>query len=340
MSHSALIAEVLTQPQEVSWLPWAVQYFFFIGIAACGALFACALRWRAGSSEKLEYLTLLITLTCAITAPLALTADLHQTARFWHFYAWPTPWSWMPWGALFLPLFTLFLGLWFLALLAQRLWHKSYIVTKWLALASALLAVGLLLYTGREVSVVLARPVWFSYALPVVMFLSALQAFFSLITVAAGDDFHLQRRLAQRQLAALILLAAVVIIWLSGDTLSGHAIRQWLAVSPSARGYAAGWALLWAASLACCGLALRRPLALHARGALAVVAMALCWLIRWTLLIQVQRIPKFNAGFNPYTLPAGTDGWLAILGTFGLWVALLIIVRETVNGLARRVQHG
>ncbi|VFS70375.1 tetrathionate reductase subunit C [Raoultella terrigena] len=187
---------------------------------------------------------------------------------------------------------------------------------------------------------VLARPVWFSYALPVVMFLSALQAFFSLIAVAAGDDFHLQRRLAQRQLAALILLAAVVIIWLSGDTLSGHAIRQWLAVSPSARGYAAGWALLWAASLACCGLALRRPLALHARGALAVVAMALCWLIRWTLLIQVQRIPKFNAGFNPYTLPAGTDGWLAILGTFGLWVALLIIVRETVNGLARRVQHG
>ncbi|MDI8746341.1 hypothetical protein MJM83_32235, partial [Salmonella enterica subsp. enterica serovar Montevideo] len=42
-------------------------------------------------------------ITCAITAPLALTADLHQTARVWHFYAWPTPWSWMPWGALFLP---------------------------------------------------------------------------------------------------------------------------------------------------------------------------------------------------------------------------------------------
>ncbi len=67
--------------------------------------------------------------------------------------------------------------------------------------------------------------------------------------------------------------------------------------------------------------------------------MALCWLMRWTLLIQGQTIPKFNAQFNPYTLPVGTDGWLAILGTFGLWIALLIIVSETVNGLARRRQH-
>ncbi|MFM2505025.1 tetrathionate reductase subunit C, partial [Escherichia coli] len=34
------------------------------------------------------------------------------------------------------------------------------------------------------------------------------------------------------------------------------------------------------------------------------------------------------------------DGWLAILGTFGLWIALLIIIRETLNGLTRRLQHG
>ncbi|SUH37740.1 tetrathionate reductase subunit C (membrane protein) [Salmonella enterica subsp. enterica] len=49
---------------------------------------------------------------------------------------------------------------------------------------------------------------------------------------------------------------------------------------------------------------------------------------------------KFNAQFNPYSLPGGTDGWLAILGTFGLWIALLIIIRETLNGLTRRLQHG
>ncbi len=41
MSQTMIIEEVLARPQEVSWLPWAVQYFFFIGIAACAALFGC-----------------------------------------------------------------------------------------------------------------------------------------------------------------------------------------------------------------------------------------------------------------------------------------------------------
>ncbi|MGB3254957.1 tetrathionate reductase subunit TtrC [Buttiauxella gaviniae] len=340
MTHSLLIEEVLARPQEISWLPWAVQYFFFIGIAACAALFACVLHWHKREYAKLENLTLLIALTCAITAPLALTADLHQTARFWHFYAYPTPWSWMPWGALFLPLFTGFLGLWFLAQLIKRFTQKSYRVTKWLALASALTAVGLLVYTGREVSVVEARPVWFSYAFPFVMFLSAFHTFFALLIVSLRSEQALQRKLAQGQLWILGLLAIVVVFWVSGDTLSGTAIRDWLAVAPSARGYAAGWAVFWCLSLGISSMALLKPLSTPLRILQAFSAMALCWLIRWTLLIQVQTIPKFNAQFNPYTLPAGTDGWLAIFGTFGLWIALLIIVRETVNGLARRMQHG
>lgn len=46
MSQTMIIEEVLARPQEVSWLPWAVQYFFFIGIAACAALFGCLLHWR------------------------------------------------------------------------------------------------------------------------------------------------------------------------------------------------------------------------------------------------------------------------------------------------------
>lgn len=177
MSRQLMIAEVLSQPQAVSWLPWAVQYFFFIGIAACAALLACVWRWRGGdNAAHLERMALFIGLTCAITAPLALTADLHQTARFWHFYAYPTPRSWMPWGALFLPLFTLLLGLWFLAIEFTRLTGRPVALLRGIAPACALVAIGLLLYTGREVSVVRARPIWFSYGFPIVMFLSALQA--------------------------------------------------------------------------------------------------------------------------------------------------------------------
>ncbi|WP_336221965.1 tetrathionate reductase subunit TtrC [Citrobacter amalonaticus] len=335
-----IIEEVLTRPQAISWLPWAVQYFFFIGIAACAALFGCVLHWRKQDNAALENLTLLIALTCAITAPLALTADLHQTARVWHFYAYPTPWSWMPWGALFLPLFTAFLGFWFLAMVLNKLTHKSYTVTKWLALASALCAIGLLVYTGREVSIVEARPLWFSYAFPLAMFLSALQTFFALLIVGIRHDVALQHKLAGGQLVTLLALAAVVVFWASGNTLSGAAIRQWLTLSASARNYAVGWLAFWLISVLFCAVAVRRPLSLPSRALLALSAMALCWLMRWTLLIQGQTLPKFNAQFNPYTLPAGTDGWLALLGTFGLWVALLIMVRETVNMFERRVQHG
>ncbi|MDN8600088.1 tetrathionate reductase subunit TtrC [Citrobacter sp. S2-9] len=341
MSHSLFIEEVLARPQEVSWLPWAVQYFFFIGIATCAALFACYLHWRkSDNSASLENLTLLIALTCAITAPLALTADLHQTARVWHFYAYPTPWSWMPWGAVFLPLFTGFLGLWFVAQHIKRLTNKSYRLTKWLALASALSAVGLLVYTGREVSVVQARPVWFSYAFPVAMLFSAFQAFFALLVVANHRDPRLQRRLAGGQFCMLLALALVVVIWVSSDTLSGVALRQWVDVSPSARHYVIGWVALWLFALTVCAIAMRKPLSRAWRVSLALSAMALCWLMRWTLLIQVQTVPKFNAQFNPYSLPGGNDGWLAIVGTFGLWIALIIIVREVLNVLTRRLQHG
>lgn len=246
----------------------------------------------------------------------------------------------MPWGALFLPLFTAFLGLWFLVQVYKQLTGKSYAVTKWFACASALAAAGLLLYTGREVSVVQARPVWFSYAFVLAMFLSALQTFLALLIVGLRDDFPTQKRLALGQLLTLLALAVVIVFWVSGNTLSGTAIRQWLAISASARHYASGWLVFWLITLLFGVIALRRPLPLPLRSLLALSAMALCWLMRWTLLIQGQTLPKFNAQFNPYTLPAGTDGWLAILGTFGLWIALLIIIRESVNGVARRLQHG
>lgn len=55
MTHSLIIEEVLAHPQDISWLPWAVQYFFFIGIAACAALFACYLHWRKKAHPAAEH---------------------------------------------------------------------------------------------------------------------------------------------------------------------------------------------------------------------------------------------------------------------------------------------
>ena len=335
-----VIDEILAQPQEITWLPWAVQYFFFVGIASCAALLACIARWLTHRhSERFERVCLFIALTCGITAPLALTADLHQTARFWHFYAWPTPWSWMPWGALFLPLFTLLLGLWFLLVHLRPLSVRFTPLMRWLALATALTAVGLLLYTGREVSVVRARPLWFSYGFPLAMFISAMSALLAFLSLVLRPHADLARRLAQGQVITLLLLAAVMTGWYLGDTLSGAALRPQWQLSHAARVGMLAIMVLWAAALLIALLASRYTIPLTAAFVSALLVAGMCWTLRWTLLIGGQIMPKNNALINDYTLPLGTDGLLAIVGTFGLWFALMITLRAGVNWLSRRLQH-
>ncbi|MEX0631674.1 hypothetical protein M8494_04745 [Serratia ureilytica] len=69
-------------------------------------------------------------------------------------------------------------------------------------------------------------------------------------------------------------------------------------------------------------------------------ALGLSWLMRWTLLIEVQTIPKYNASYFP-PIAAAWYRWLAgDVGTFGLWLALMIMVREAQAFLLRRKQHG
>lgn len=336
-----IIEEVLAQPQAVTWLPWAVQYFFFIGLSSCAALLACAARWliRPGSAE-FERICLFIALTCGIAAPLALTADLHQTARFWHFYAWPTPWSWMPWGALLLPLFTLLLGLWFLLFHLREFTARYTPLIRWIALGAALTALGLLLYTGREVSVVRARPVWFSYWYPLAMFASAMCALLPLLMAVMRKRTPLVLLLAQGQVFALLLLGGVMLMWVWGDSVSGAALRQQWQLGTEIRFYALTLATLWGLALCGAAFASRRALPVPMLYAGALIAAGMCWILRWALVIGGQTIPKFTALINAYHLPAGTDGLLAIVGTFGLWIALAILIRECVNWLSRRRQHG
>ncbi|ADO48401.1 tetrathionate reductase subunit TtrC [[Enterobacter] lignolyticus] len=336
-----MIDEVLAQPQAITWLPWAVQYFFFIGIAACAALLAAGARWIARDhSPQLQRLCLFIALTCAITAPLALTADLHQTARFWHFYAWPTPWSWMPWGALFLPLFTLLLGIEFVGFHLNALTGRRLPLSGAVAAGASLTAIGLLLYTGREVSVVLARPLWFSYGFPLAMFVSALQALLAILAALLRQHTALARTLARSHLFTLALLAAVMTAWMAGDTLSGQSLRQWWQLSGEARTYMTTTVALWLLATGGALYASFRPIGGATALLLALSAMGLCWLLRWAFLIGGQTIPKYSALANPYHLPPGTDGLLAIVGTFGLWIALMITVHEGLSWLSGRRQHG
>lgn len=344
MIHETMIREILARPQDIAWLPWAVQYFFFIGLACSAVLFAggqriCARQGKLSAQQsQWEFTALMLAVTAVVVAPLALNADLHQPARVWHFYAHFTPWSWMSWGSIFLPLFSLLVMGYFLALIYSRLKAKPLPrLLAGLALLCGLSAISILLYTGREVSILRAQPLWFSLWLPLFIFLTACQAIPSLLALWLWREPQYQRPLARWQLISLVVLAWVTLLWVysdklwaSGDNLSAPALRHWAVQSlfPLAL-----WLLLF-------GLALfngRKTLSTPVIATQALIALTLCWSVRWLLLMQTQTLPKYNVLANPYTLPLGSEGLLAIIGTFGLWVAAIIAIREGVKWLEQKV---
>ncbi|MDN0121837.1 tetrathionate reductase subunit TtrC [Yersinia aleksiciae] len=331
-----MIREMLAHPQDIAWLPWAVQYFFFIGLACSAVLFA---GWQRvvsrQQSNTLEFAALMLAVTAVVVAPLALNADLHQPARVWHFYAHFTPWSWMSWGSVFLPLFSLLVVAYFLALTHSRLWGKARPrLLAGLALLCALSAISILLYTGREVSILRAQPLWFSLWLPLFIFLSAWQAMPSLLATWLWRKPQYQQPLARWQLINLVALAGVTLLWASGDNPSAQALRDWASDAPM---LAALPIVLWLLLLGLAGANLHKNLSIPLVVVQVLIALSLCWSVRWLLLMQTQTLPKYNILANPYALPLGSEGLLAIIGTFGLWIAVMIAAREGICWLEQKV---
>ncbi|HCR61437.1 MAG TPA: tetrathionate reductase subunit TtrC [Serratia liquefaciens] len=352
-----MIREIMARPQEIAWLPWAVQYFFFIGLACGSVVIAVWLRWREpNKTVRLELAAVSLAVVSGTVAPLALSADLHQPARIWHFYAHFTPWSWMSLGSLFLPLFTLLVMGYFALLMRSRLraetlpfwarwlqifpaWREEKWL-RWVALATLLSAASILLYTGREVSVLRAQPLWYSLWLPWLLLLTAVQAVPPLLACWLRHEPQWQPRLAGYQAVSLLLLCFSCLgWWLDGSTSSAALHRL---ASQGVVWLLAGIAVV-VSILLLLALAWRaRSQALGAKGLLGqcMVALLLCWGVRWLLLMQTQTLPKFNVLANPYVLPLGSEGLLAILGTLGLWIALIIGIRELQHQLMEKKHYG
>jgi tetrathionate reductase subunit C len=352
-----MIREIMARPQEIAWLPWAVQYFFFIGLACGSIMIAVWLRWRDSQhTSRLELAAVSLAVVSGTVAPMALSADLHQPARIWHFYAYFTPWSWMSLGSLFLPLFTLLVVSYFVLLLRGQLRAKTlpfwarwlqlrptWREEKWLrgvALATLLSAVSILLYTGREVSVLRAQPLWFSLWLPWLLLLTAMQAVPPLLACWLRQEPQWQPRLARYQAVSLLLLCLSGLGWWLDGSTSSVALR-----SLSTQGAVWLWAGIAFVALTLLLLALawrtrHRPLGTKGLLVQSTAALLLCWGVRWMLLMQTQTLPKFNVLTNPYVFPLGSEGLLAILGTLGLWIALIIGIRELQHGLMEKKHYG
>lgn len=334
------IIETVNVSRHVAWLPWAVSYFFLIGISVAGAFLSLpAFLARRQGCERMGRMAVLTMLSCALVAPVALLADLHQPGRFWHFYAHFTPWSWMSWGSLLLPVYV---GLavvygWLVMrpglqrgparVLAFGSGDLSALVRPVAAL-TGLAAVGIVVYTGMEVMVVRSRPLWHTPTLPVMFLFTALTggAGMALVLNRITDGFESS---AERRLfRALALFSALVLVngavWL-GLGLKGSgpeaAALSALSGSEAWMGVAA-WATLTAVLLLALGLA-----APGGWGWLAgLVALHSAWMFRWTVFIGGQTVPKTGAGFYDYHLPLGSEGLAGIVGVLGLWVAAVAIL--------------
>lgn len=363
------ITEITVPLQEAAWLPWAVQYFFFIGVSAAAVLVAAAGDLGGGERwKRIQAPALLLALSAVVVAPVALLADLHQPGRFWHFYAHPAPWSWMSIGAILLPLY--FGAVVAYALLWQREQQRrrgagtwlaagdwsARPLLPWLAGVTVAAALGILLYTGSEIRIVEARPLWHTHWLPVNLFLTALVASLGAIVflqrwVTGGEPAE-QRFTLWLFLAALVLTALGAAGWAAGGWLTdGVSFAEAMRLFRQF-GY---WQLLFYGSglvgillLAATVTLLRRPGALGLAWLLAPVALLAAWSFRWAVLMDVQTVPKYGAGLYPYELPLGSDGLLGIVGTFGLWAAVLVILTSIATwgstlshaGNIREVAHG
>lgn len=348
---SSQIIEVLNVTREAAWLPWAVQYFFLIGLSY-GSFMLTLPYFVFGRArhEKLGRLALLGALVCGLTAPVALLADLHGPGRFLNFYLHFQPQSWMSWGAFFIPVYLG--GLLLYAWLALRgdLAARGQAGGSWLARfyrlagrggpaprmaisAAAMLtlagAVLVALYTGMEVMVVQARPLWNTPFLPpqfaATAFVGAIGLLLLFNRLIGDRDTQLEISLNR-----LLVLALAVVLTLGG----GWLFASLSGVSPShsaAFSQVAGmppWQLtaVWAvlATVVPMVLAIRCPASCGLITGLIAVHSA--WMMRWTILIGGQSIPKTGAGLYDYHLPLGNEGLMGIVGTAGLWIALLVLM--------------
>lgn len=341
------IIELLTPHYEAAWLPWAVQYFFLAGVATGAALLAALCAWAPadGPLRRLLPVAVLTLAVSVVAAPVSLLADLHQPARFWHFYAHFTPWSWMSVGALLLPVFvTLGIALCASWWLGRVGWMRA------LAPLLVLSALSITFYTGAEMMVVRARPLWHTLWVPVNLALTGWLA-------TVGAAFVLERFLpaglrpgtaALQRLRGLGLLlaaalAAVALAWvfagLRGDSPSFNAALRLWRDFPVWRLTMLGSAVFGAAVL---GALLRGRHRLDAPGYTLVLGVGLAasaWAFRWALFMGVQGVPKFGAGLYLYHMPLGGDGLLGMLGVAGLCVALVAMAGWALELFPARQGH-
>jgi len=354
----SLVTEVVVPRYGIAWYPWAVQYFFLMAlsyttlwIAAPGIILGKK-NWLATSR-----LALLACVSTTLVAPVALLADLHQPLRFWHFYAHPTPWSWMSIGSFLLPLHLVCTVLlawlawrpalkarsqagdgWFSRIagwLAWGNWQAPRAAMVLVGLAALTSSLGMMIYTGAEVAIVKGRPLWHTVWLP--------PMFVATGTIGACGLILLLNRISgmrqadtNRQMLAIMVGACVVagfiaLTWFldGANAVSGSVAAALDSISQSDawRNTAMEGGIAGVLLAALAFLARRTPGRRRAFGwVLGLLALHVAWMFRWVVLMDVQTVARNSAGFHDYHIAFGSYGLTGVIGIFGLWLTALLLI--------------
>ena len=352
---NSLVTEVLVPRYGLAWYPWAVQYFFLIALSYCTLWLSAPGLLGAKSWRTTSRIALLACVSTTLVAPVALLADLHQPLRFWHFYAHPTPWSWMSIGSFILPLYlgvvlALAYLVWRPAIQAQRAakgllgayarllsfgnWQAPTFFIPLLTLAALLMSTGIILYTGAEIAVVKGRPLWnTNWLIPMFATTGMLGA--CGLVLLLNRISGIKKSATNQQMLSILILSClasglIALTWyLDGaNALSGSVAAAIDSVrgTPTWRTMTT-WGLTAGITLMALAWLLRSSHRLQVHAWIAgLLALHVAWMFRWAVLMDVQTVARNTAGFNDYSIALGSSGWLGVIGIFGLWLAAILLI--------------
>lgn len=340
------IHELVGAVHDAAWLPWAVQYFFLIALSVTALLMSLP-GFALGRERALPRarLALMTAVTTGITAPIALLADLHQPGRFWEFFVYSNPTSWMALGAWLLPVYVALVILFAWAVHRPQFyawgredWRFSWLFrwlalgspenafARWLGLGAGVFALGVLLYTGMEIAVIRSRPLWNTPFIPLQFaatgFVGALGVMLVLERVLCRDG-ALEAGLNRRLAVALAVVGLLGLAWL-GVALSGLFPRHAEALA-SVAGFPVWHELaLWGGAAIAVPFVIALIAPYSSGWVTGLVAIHAAWMFRWTVFMGGQAVPKVGSGLYDALMPTGIAGLMGVIGTFGLWLFLLI----------------
>jgi formate-dependent nitrite reductase membrane component NrfD len=206
---------------DVSWHASYAVYFFVIGILA-GLSFLSYGSWRTEALRPLREKAAYGSFALLALGGLLLIADLSQPMRFLNILnpAYLNFSSPLAWGALNIVAFGVCSVLYIMAL--QR---GDEAKGKLLALVTAVLALGLPVYTGYDLTVHQSRPVWNTPIMPVLFVALAIASGSAVGSLIAGANAEAQKVLREYMLWSAGAVA-VILISIMGTTNYGGSASE------------------------------------------------------------------------------------------------------------------